>query len=262
MGLFDFLKNISRNRDSEKSQNGKGQLNKKILKAVLEMLKLVGIALGLLIVIAEIGWYVASADLREIERKNKADPVYQKVMAEIAEKEKAEKERQQKVDAINAKKQEEAKAIADFEKSVKGKYTKESLLKIISSDQKMANRLVTMGGYKCMNYWYAGHNWDDDLCYDELSYYVFKDNKSAKKVFKTIQKNWIDRETDSGTDYVQGWESGVLDAEVEVFIYRTDNMIITTELQVVSSWAEPEAGEGDNSAVSFYYRKDFIRDKF
>lgn len=49
-----------------------------------------------------------------------------------------------------------------------------------------------------MNYWYTSHDWDDDLCYDELSYFVFKNEKSAKKAFNTMKKNWIDRETDHG----------------------------------------------------------------
>lgn len=235
---------------------------KKILKKILQILKLVAIAVGIVAILVGIAWYIVTADLREIERKNKADPVYQKVMAEIAEKEKAEKERQKALDILNAKKQAQEKAKIDFEKSIKGKYTKDSLLNKIYSDRKMAEQLVIIGGYDCMNYWYTSHNWDDDLCYDELSYYVFKDKKSAQKAFNTMKKSWIDRETDSGKNYVQGWEKDVLDAEVEVFIYQTENMIITTELQVVSGWAEPEAKEAGDSAVGFYYRKNFIKDNF
>lgn len=235
---------------------------KKTLKILLRILKLLAIALVLSAILIGIIWYILEAPLREIDRKNKADPVYQKAMAEIKEKDKAEKEVQKKLDKIEKEKQEEEKEKADFEKKVRGKYTKEQLVAIISSDLKMADRLVKIGGSDCMNYWYASHNWDDDLCYDELSYYVFENKKSAEKAFKTMKENWIETETDSGKNYVQGWESGVLDAEVEVFIYQTDNMIITAELQVVSGWAEPEDGPDENSAVSFYYRKDFIIENF
>ena len=235
---------------------------KKIIMIILDKLKLFCIALVILGVVAWIALYYADADIREIERRNKENPVYQKVMAESLEKEKAENERQKKLDAINKNKQEEEKAIADFENSVRGNYNKEYLLKNIPADIKMAERLVKIGGYDCMNYWCTSHNWDDDLYYDELSYYVFKNKKSAKKAFKALKESWIERETDSGSNYIQGWEAGVIDAEVEVFIYQTDNMIITAELQVVSSWHEPEDGEDSNSTAGFYYRKDFIKDKF
>lgn len=236
---------------------------KKFLLKVLDKLMLLCTALAIFAIIIGILWYTATADLREIERKNKADPVYQKAMAEIKEKDKAEKEKQKKLDELNEKKQAEEKAKADFENSIKGKYKKEVLLKKINSDIKMSERLVKMGGYECMNYWYSSHNWDDEPCYDELSYYVFKDNKSAEKAFDAMKENWIASETDSGRNYVQGWEADVMDAEVEVFIYQTNNMIITADLKVVSGWAEPVAGEDvDNSSVSFFYRKDFIKDKF
>lgn len=235
---------------------------KKVFKVILDKILLFGIGVGLFAVVVGVAWYYATADMRELERKNKADPAYQKVMAEIAEKEKAEKEKQEKLDRLSEKKQAEQKAIAKFEESVKGKYTRESLLKKISSDKKMGEHLVQIGGYDCMNYWFTSHNWEDDLCYDELSYYVFKDKKSAKKAFKAMKESWIEQETDSGKNYAQGWEADVMDAEVEVFIYQTENMIISTELQVVSGWSEPEYGEEDNSAVAFYYRKDFIKDHF
>lgn len=235
---------------------------KKIVNKILDKLLLLGTALAIMAIFVGITWYVITADLREIERQNKADPVYQKAMAEIAEKDKAEKAKQDKLDKLDKKKQAEAKAVADFEKSISGKYTKEYLLQRIPSDKKMAERLVKVGGYDCMNYWCASHDWEDDLCYDELSYYVFKNKRSAEKVFQGMKENWIDRETESGKNYVQGWESGVLDADVEVFIYQTDNMIITAELQVASAWAEPENGEDGNSVADFYYRKNFIKDNF
>lgn len=234
----------------------------KVLKSLLNILKLLGIALILLMVLLGILWYFLTADLREIDRKNKADPVYQKVMAELKEKEKAEKEIQKKLDKANKKKQAEEKAITDFEKSIHGKYTKEVLLRITSSDKEMAERLITVGGYDCMDYWYTSHNWDDEPCYDELSYYIFENKRCAKEAFNAMAESWIDNKTDSGKNYIQGWESGVLDAEVEVFIYQIDNMIITTELQVVSGWSEPESAEEGDSAVEFYYRKKFILDNF
>ena len=77
-----------------------------------------------------------------------------------------------------------------------------------------------------------------------------------------MKKNWIERETDHGKNYIQGWEADVLDAEVEIFVYQSENMIITAELQVSSSWREPENGEDGNSSVGFYYRKDFIKNNF
>ena len=78
---------------------------KKFLLKVLDKLMLLCTALAIFAIIIGILWYTATADLREIERKNKADPVYQKAMAEIKEKEKVEKEKQKKLDELNEKKQ-------------------------------------------------------------------------------------------------------------------------------------------------------------
>lgn len=235
---------------------------KNILTILLDKLLLLLSALAIMAILVFIGWYVLTADLRETERKRKADPVYQKVMAEYAAKEKEEIEKQKKLNKLSAKKQAEEKAIADFEKSIKGKYTKEYLLKKAQSDIKMSGHLSNIGGYECMSYYYTSHNWEDDLCYDELSYHIFKNERAAKKAFKDMKKNWIESETDSGTNYVQGIESGVLDATVEVFIYQTDNMIITAELMVASAWSEPEYEDDGNSVVNFYYRKNFIKNNF
>ncbi|MCQ2080326.1 MAG: hypothetical protein MJZ11_01620 [Lachnospiraceae bacterium] len=232
------------------------------MKKLLDKLMLIVVAFLIMAALAGIGWYIITADLRETERKNKEDPVYQKVMAEMSEKEEAEKEQQEKLKKISDKKLAEEKAIADFEDSVDGKYTKEYLLKKASSDKKMSRRLFKIGDYECMEYRYTSHNLDDDLCYDELSYYIFEDEDCAEEAFETMKNEWIDQETDSGRHYIQGWEADVLDAEVEIYIYQTDNMIITTDLQVVSGWAEPEDGDDGNSAVSFYYRKSFIEDNF
>lgn len=237
-------------------------MKKRIIKKLLDILKLIGIALGIVALLTGIGWYIVTADLREIERKNKADPIYQEVMAKKAEQDKIDKEKQKKLDENEKKKQKEEKSIADFEKSIKGKYTKEYLRRIAASDKKMAEHLVKIGKYDCMAYFFTSHDWDDDLCYDELSYYVFKNERSAKKAFKYIKENWIGSETDSAKNYVQGWEKDVLDASVEIFVYQIDNMIITAELQVVSGWTEPEYGEDYDPAVSFYYRKSFILDNF
>lgn len=235
---------------------------KKVLKIILDKLILLVIAFVVFGAVIGVVWYIITADLREVDRKNKADPAYQKIMAEAAEKEKEEKEKQKKLDEINEKQREEDKAIADFEKSVTGKYSKEYLLKMIKSDKKMADHLTNIGGYDCMSYWYTSHDLNDDLCYDELSYYIFENKNCAKDAFSTMKEEWIESETDSGKNYVQGWEAGVCDASVELFIYQTDNMIITTELQVVSGWAEPEDEEDDNSSVEFYYRKSFIKKNF
>lgn len=228
---------------------------KVFLKKLLDKLLLLVTALAIMGIIVGIIWYFITADLREIERQNKVDPAYKKIIAEAAKKEKAEKE---KLKELDKKKKAEEKAKTSFEKSIKGKYTKDYLSQIISSDRKMSEGLFIVGNKKCMKYWFASHDWDDDLCYDELSYYVFKNESCAKKALNTMKETWIDRETDSGENYVQGWQSNVLDAQVEMFIYQIDNMIITTDLQVVSEWSEPETGEEDNSVVGFFYRKDFI----
>jgi len=107
---------------------------------------------------------------------------------------------------------------------------------------------------------YAPKKTDDDLYYDECNYYMFMDNDSAQKAFEYMKENWIQDETDAGKKYIRGWEAGVCDASVEIYIYITNNMIITTEVQVVSEWSvdSPDYAPPTNHQE----RVDFINKHF
>ena len=145
-----------------------------------------------------------------------------------------------------------------------GKYTTESLAAQIGSLEKYSSREFRIGNEKCLDIWFAGTKTNDDLYYDECNYYIFKSKSSAGKAFNYIKKNWIDRETDSGTDFVQGWENAD-DASVELYIHLSENMIITAYVQVISEWGLPVEDDGGTShspSRTYQERIDFIKKNF
>ena len=208
------------------------------------------IVLLLLVVFVVAEWSIFSPGFDKTKDSSEEKTVNRQLKSDEDEEEKEEKT-------------EEEKDKEDLADRIEGKYNKAYLQEIIETDKVMSERQFDMCGYECMDYWYTSrNNDDDDVCYDEFSYYVFEDEKTAKKAFKKCKESWIDRETDSGDNYVQGWEGGVCDAEVEIFIYQTDNMIITTELLVISAWAVGPEDEAAYAPVNHYYRKDFIMSHF
>lgn len=125
------------------------------------------------------------------------------------------------------------------------KYTPETLSSKIVYDEKYTTRDFKIGDIECQSIRFSGKNTNNDLYYDKCNYYIFKNNKASQKAFNYMNDKWIESETDSGKNFVQGWEADVCDASVEIFIYLTENMIITTEVQVVSEWAMPEDDTDD-----------------
>lgn len=146
-----------------------------------------------------------------------------------------------------------------------GKYTLETLGEKIGDIEKYSSRETEIGKMKCLDIWFPGVKTDDDLYYDECNYYIFKNNYSARKAFNYMKRNWIGKETDSGKNNVQGWEKGVDDASVEIYIQITQNMIITTEVQVTSEWTyfDSEDMETEYSSPSIHLgRVEFIKKNF
>ena len=113
-----------------------------------------------------------------------------------------------------------------------GKYTTESLAAQIGSLEKYSSREFRIGNEKCLDIWFAGTKTNDDLYYDECNYYIFKSKSSAGKAFNYIKKNWIDRETDSGTDFVQGWEN----ADDPKLMSEKDRESVSQILEYVDQW--------------------------
>lgn len=145
----------------------------------------------------------------------------------------------------------------------KAVYTLDTLGAKIENIGEYSSRNFKIGNENSLNLWYAGVKTDDDLFYDECDYYIFDNNRSASKAFKYMKKNWIDTETDSGTDFVHGWEKGVSDASVEIYIQLAENMIIITHVQVTSEWGTHEGeDETDTSAKTNPKRIDFIKNNF
>jgi len=250
------------------------------MKKILHYIGLVIAALAILSIIAAVIFYIANSDLRAIEQRDREDSAYKKVAAEKKDKEqdkKSDKKDKQKKDTQQDKQKSDSKdnQSKDNKKKDKqqeeeevtfkesAKYTPESLAEIIGDLEKYSTRYFEIGEEKCLNYWFAGKKIEDEDRYDECNYYLFEDKKSAKKAFNYMKEYWISNETDSGNTFIRGWEEGVCDASVEIFIYHTNNMIITAEVQVVSEWATPvDSDESYDAPVANYERIDFIKSHF
>lgn len=120
------------------------------------------------------------------------------------------------------------------------KYTEESLAARVGADRLYAQD-STFGGENCK---FCRTKGEHKMYYDYLEFYIYDNEKKAKKAFDEIENTRFNSIYDSGSDYIYGDESDVYDAEIDWFVYRTGNMIITTEITVYSEWpVEP----GDTS---------------
>lgn len=100
---------------------------------------------------------------------------------------------------------------------------------------------------------------------DYLEYYIFANERDAKDALESMREWLQDDVTDSGLDYVEGWERGVMDASIYVYLYRSKNMIVQSEA-VFGSFADTtmEEAENNHKAIQdrFDMNKRFIDNNF
>ena len=113
-----------------------------------------------------------------------------------------------------------------------GKFTKETLDRICGVELRQDDREI--GKVKCKYYW---NNRNVPTEFDDLRFYVFENNRSAKKAFNNIKKNYFTEIVDEGDDFVKGEEAGVVDASVVTYFYIHNNLIIKVDTEVYSEWA-------------------------
>ena len=125
-------------------------------------------------------------------------------------------------------------------------YTPEDVVEICGFG-KERSREFTVAGVDSVNVMPTKSSVDEH--FDEMDFYIFESERDAKKAFKGTDY-WFEDIEEEGDDFRKGWIAGVSDAYVEKYEYLTGNMIILTETQVVSAWAEPiePADEGDPAA--------------
>ena len=124
-------------------------------------------------------------------------------------------------------------------------YGKKELEEIVGSSLNERERKID--NYPCKEYYT-----DNNSKYADVRFYAFDEKSNHDKIYKDMKSDWIGEITDEGENYIQGWENGVCDAAIEIFIYKSGNLIITTDIQVVSCWAESPDDpitEKDNSAA-------------
>ena len=77
------------------------------------------------------------------------------------------------------------------------KYSKEKLDEIVGVELRESEE--EMCGYSCMEYW---NNRNTPTKFDDLRFYVFENQKAAKKVLKKIKQNSFREITDEGDGFV------------------------------------------------------------
>lgn len=126
-------------------------------------------------------------------------------------------------------------------------YTPEDVVEICGFG-KERSREFTVAGVDSVNVMPTKSSADEH--FDEMDFYIFESERDAKKAFKGTDY-WFEDIEEEGDDYRKGWLAGVCDAYVEKYEYLTGNMIILTETQVVSAWAEPIEPADESIADSF-----------
>ncbi len=107
-------------------------------------------------------------------------------------------------------------------------YSKEKLDEIVGVELRESEE--EMCGYSCMEYW---NNRNTPTKFDDLRFFVFENQKAAKKVLKKIKKNSFREITDEGDGFVRGWLKGVIDADVEMYYYQHGNLIVAVSTTCV-----------------------------
>ena len=95
---------------------------------------------------------------------------------------------------------------------------------------------TTIGGYSCTKYW---NNRNTPTQYDDLTFYIFKKEKYARKALEEIKENSFYEITDEGDNYVRGWLDGVIDADVENYYYVNGNLMVVACVTSVDESARP-----------------------
>lgn len=100
---------------------------------------------------------------------------------------------------------------------------------------------------------------------DYLTFYIFKSGSAAKKGLAQFKE--VNFEEDNivrdGTRFVEGWLSGVMDADVMVYVFQTGNMLISCEAVYPDSYSDeytPEKVREMNRATEERYleKKNYI----
>ncbi|SCW66199.1 hypothetical protein SAMN02910456_02449 [Ruminococcaceae bacterium YRB3002] len=94
---------------------------------------------------------------------------------------------------------------------------------------------------------------------DKLCFVVYDAAPVAHQEYLKLYDELKDCIQEEGSDWFTAWMPNVYDAEILNMYYLEDNMIIYTELEVISEWPLPQDGEYESDRVSDYtYLKDYI----
>lgn len=110
-------------------------------------------------------------------------------------------------------------------------FTKEDLDTICGVE--LRHDEIESSGMTCEKLW---NNRNTETKFDDLTFYLYKNKRQARKRFEEIKKNTYSEILDEGDNFVKGREAGVIDANVISYYYLDKNLIIKTDLYVTSDW--------------------------
>ena len=136
------------------------------------------------------------------------------------------------------------------ENSKKNKLTtSEEIIKHCGFDESTI-RHTEVDGIECDEIFNNGKR---ETPYDHLHFYVFKNEKDAKRVFAGDIRNYGVIE-DAGDDFRMGWLKDVCDASVCEYEYISKNVIVSAEVEISGGWGDiNSAGSG-----TVDYREELI----
>ena len=136
------------------------------------------------------------------------------------------------------------------ENSKKNKLTtSEEIIKHCGFDESTI-RHTEVDGIECDEIFNNGKR---ETPYDYLHFYVFKNEKDAKRVFAGDIRNYGVIE-DAGDDFRMGWLKDVCDASVCEYEYISKNVIVSAEVEISGGWGDiNSAGSG-----TVDYREELI----
>lgn len=115
-------------------------------------------------------------------------------------------------------------------------YTKENILEKCGLSEKDCRETKILG-IDCISV--SAYRSKEKPEYEGLNFYIFETAGDAKKVFDSTEDQFMTID-ESGDNFRKGFLAGVCDAEIIEYEYLSGNMIIMTDLAVISCWGTAE----------------------
>ena len=95
---------------------------------------------------------------------------------------------------------------------------------------------------------------------DYLTFMVYDTPDEARKMYNNLLGEFSQYANDQGDDWFTFWEPGVCDAEITAMYYLEENIIISADIEVISTWAEERVDQVNQPAKENYFDRSTLKD--